>query len=66
MAKVPGFSAEAALYERVEHYEVAGIPGSQAGAPAVVPQQQFCLPCFKPIPFLPGIRVCLTANVGTC
>jgi hypothetical protein len=56
---LPGFNAEAALYEPAERYELTGVPGSEAGAPAVIAQQQLCTPCFRPFPFLPGVRACI-------
>jgi hypothetical protein len=62
---LPGFTAEIALdVERGPSYQAAGVAGSDAGPAALVPQQGVCTPCFKPLPFLPGVRACVT--VSTC
>jgi len=62
---LPGFTADVPLdLDRETRYQAAGVVGSAVGPAGVVPQQNVCTPCFKPLPFLPGLRACVT--VSTC
>jgi hypothetical protein len=67
---MPSWTADASLRVRPRHR--AGAMWAAAPArTAVVPQQvgtaaAFCSPCLKPLPFLPGIKVCCDIVPPSC
>jgi hypothetical protein len=52
--RVPGFAAEASLYEANEHYLLAQTWSRKAGSPAIVPSYVRCICSWSICVFAPG------------
>jgi len=65
---LPTFTAETSLYTSTNRYRGKGMPNS-VGLRGQLELQQlgdFCTPCWKPLPFGPGVQICCTLTPPGC